>query len=73
MFDLVLDDAILGARDKYCRATNQGRRKDGRSMDTDNRFNRFRGLDLRSLIVEALAIVLWIVGVAAAIFIATLG
>ena len=42
-------------------------------MDTHNRFSRFRGLDLRSLIVEALTIVLWIVGVAAAIFIATLG
>jgi hypothetical protein len=42
-------------------------------MDIDNRSSRFRGLGLRSLIVEALTIVLWIVGVAAAIFIATLG
>jgi len=72
MFDLVLDDAILTGRDKYCRAISE-RKKDGRSMDINNRFRRFRGLDLRSLIVEALTIVLWIVGVAAAIFIATLG
>jgi len=42
-------------------------------MDIDNRFSRFRGLGLRSMIIEALTIVLWIVGVAAAIFIATLG
>jgi len=72
MFDLVLDNAILIERDKYCRAISE-RKKDGRSMDIDNRFSRFRGLGLRSLIIEALTIVLWIVGVAAAIFIATLG
>ena len=42
-------------------------------MDTDNRNRRNRDLDHRQIIVEILASLLWIVGIAAAIFIGTMG